>query len=321
MRRRWVRIVAILVGILAVLLVALLVALRITAPTVDVGAPQERKPVPASWLMSEDTPAARPGTSSPESSVQTSSATVAASDDRPAPFATTGALAFYGRGRPFGEELYEIRLDADGLTLSSTGQFRFRAVVATLRVAFEQRLEADDRLIPTRYEAAFDAPLGFDRRVSAEITDGVARIASGNAERAIDVDGDAVILGTFATYALLPVLFPLRERDGMASFDVLALGGPPGTEEETSNLPPMSVERLAPIRILSEEQTIVVDAYLVESTLGESLLLAKGREFVALVAGTSDESLAVYRSDFFPDGFEILDRVDRLPSLSASTVP
>jgi len=320
MRRRWVRIVAILVGILAVLCVGLVVALRLTAPTVDVGAPQERKPVPASWLASEDASAAQPAPSPPEPSVQTP-ATVSASDDRPAPFATTGALAFSARGRPFGEESYEIRLDAAGLTLSSTGQFRFRAVVATLRVAFEQRLEADDRLIPTRYEAAFDAPLGFDRRVSAEITDGVARIVSGNAEQAIDVDGDAVVLGTFATYALFPVLFPLRERDGTASFDVLALGGPPGTEEETSALPPMSVERLAPIRIRSEGQTIVVDAYLVESTLGGSLLLAKGREFVALVAGTVDEPLTVYRSDFFPDGFEILDRVDRLPSLSTPTVP
>jgi len=67
----------------------------------------------------------------------------------------------------------------------------------------------------------------------------------------------------------------------------------------------MRMTRLPDVVILVGTQTLTVNAYAILSTLGDSLLLAKDREFLALLAGTEDEAFFVYRSDFFPDGFEI----------------
>jgi hypothetical protein len=305
-RRRWPRILLILFGGLVVVAAGLLVALHLTSPPrLDVTQPG--RPLPDDWLVAEEGPDA-----------VSSEADPAAFEAPDSGFVTLGQLAFYGRGRPFGVERYEIRGDGDSVVLSSTGEFRFSAVVTTIRVGFEQRLETDARLAPTSYEATFDAPLGLGRKIETVIANGVARTTSAGEEAVSPVGADTVVLGTFGTYALLPLLFPERERDGFASFEVLFLGGPPNGEEDIATR--VTVERVSPVGLLAEGLRIDADAYIVSSPFGETLLLAKGGELLALLAGGGRETLAVVRSDFFPDGFELvdpasLDRIGPLPSV------
>jgi len=315
-RRRWVRIVVGIFALLVILAGGLLLAFRLTSPPAS--APLQasaRRELPREWTVPKEP-------SQPPVSTQTPSTSTADAIDRPEVFSTTGTLVFYGDGRPFGQEIYEIRIADRGATVVSTGEFRFKALVATIRIAFEQRLEADENLSARRYEAVFDAPLGMNRRLRADISDGVARIASNDDETEVPVNRETIVLGTFATYALLPTLFALRDRDGLATFNVLSLGGNPhqeGTDGE--DLPRMTMERTSPVRIRVDGVTLQVDAYAIRSSLGESLLLAREREFLALIASSEEGSLAVYRADFFPDGFELASEDDLAIGLPLTKVP
>jgi hypothetical protein len=71
----------------------------------------------------------------------------------------------------------------------------------------------------------------------------------------------------------------------------------------------MTIERAGTASLRAGGILLDADRYLVSSGLGESELFARGDEFLALRAGTEDESLLVYRSDFFPDGIEIVDAI------------
>jgi len=118
------------------------------------------------------------------------------------------------------------------------------------------------------------------------------------------------VLVTFSTYVLLPRLASLRREDGQATFDVLVFVGPPGrgpSDADTDSLPIMTVERVGTAFLRTSDLRLEVDRYLVTSDLGESELYARGDEFLALHAGDSDDPLWVYRSDFFPDGIEVVN--------------
>ncbi|MGB2983850.1 MAG: hypothetical protein WBC63_08345 [Candidatus Bipolaricaulia bacterium] len=306
MRKRWKVVLLIVMGVLALVVGGLLLALRLSSPPLSVSPiSAERKDLPEAWLVPDDPSAfdaSEDRTSEPPSSV------VDDPTDDSASFSTSGTLAFVGDGRSFGEESYELVIADDAMTLTSFGHFRFKVLVATINIAFEQRLVGDGDLRPSLYEASFDAPLGFDRTVHSEIADGRAVILSGGEHSEIELDVDrAFVIGTFGAYALLPVLFPLREEGGIASFDLLVLGGPPNQEDQGPDaVPRMTVERIPDVEIRVADAVLSVDAYVVTSGFGQSTLLAKEKEFLGFVSGDEEESLRVYRVDYFPDGFEIL---------------
>ncbi|MCX6094196.1 MAG: hypothetical protein NTY63_05150, partial [Candidatus Bipolaricaulota bacterium] len=209
----------------------------------------------------------------------------------------------------FGEETYELRIAEEGTTLTSRGRFWFKVVLATVRVTFEQTLEADSNLRPTLYVAQFHAPLGMDRSIRAAGAGDRFLVERSGKEEEIEIDRDRVItLGTFSTYALLPLLFALRQSAGSASFEVIMLGGPPSQEASAAAvaLPVMTVQYAGSAQLAAGESVLDVDRYRVSSTLGESDLYARGNEFLALHAGDEDNSLWVYRADFFPDGVEVV---------------
>jgi len=302
-KRRWIRVLAIVAAVALAVVAGLLITLRLTSPPpLGDGSSADPREIPESWLESEATPPQAAATSS-----QTPSDVATDTIPAPDPLSLTGQLTFYGGDRPFGEERYEITALEDSVILSSTGEFRFRALVATVRISFNQVLTTDSEFVPRDYRATFDAPLGFDRDVRSVIRDGVATTSSSGEETEAAVGEEVVILGTFSTYALLPILMAKRSEEEPAEFDVLALGGPPGGETTTqSGLPRMTVERLPQVEIRVDERSLTVDAFRVTSDLGDSILLAKDSEFLAFLAGEGEETLAVFRSDFFPDGFEIL---------------
>jgi len=314
-RRRWPWIVGTVAAALVVLLGALVLVLRFTSPPPLTPATDiEPADIPASWLAtSEDpievqsaseklSPGDEPGTAAVEPSGEADVESV----DARADFDTMGSIIFYGDGRAFGEEAYSLHIDAEGGALHSTGEFRFKVVLATIRVAFEQSLQLDADLVPLTYAASYDAPLGMGREFRIDVADRETSIGSGEAARVVTLTDRTVIQGTFSTYVLLPY-FMTREGDrDERTFDVLVLGGPPGSDQSTEALPTMRIEQPAQLTLLARGQEILVDGYIVRSDMGETLLLAKGAEFLALLAGGEDGSLAVIRSDLFPDGFELV---------------
>jgi len=317
MRKRWLLVLSIIVAVILVIGGGLLIALRLTAPALsDTPIATEQKELPTAWIEAESDPLL-----SSEAPLSESAATPLKSAPDALVFSADGTLAFFGNGRPFGEEAYELKLTEDAMTLRSRGRFRFRIVVATINVAFEQELVSDAALHPSSYRATFDAPLGQDREIESVFTGETALINEGGREKEIEVPESAFILGTFSTYTLLPIAFALHEENGVASFDVLVFGGPPDQEAEDEGSSWMVVERRAAMRIRANGQTLSVDTYAITSALGESLLLAKGLEFLAFVAGDDEESLLAYRSDFFPDGIEILEDSDRPATIPDSSVP
>ncbi len=228
------------------------------------------------------------------------------------PHVTTGKLAMVGDGKPFGEEAYELTITEDRATLTSSGRFWFKVVVATVHVTFEQTFEGEGDLTPVLYAAEFHAPLGFDRSVRATVEEDRVTVERSNDIEQIAIEPEKTLaLGTFSSYVLLPRLFGLRAEDGSASFEVLVFGGPPnqqaGSDGSNEGLPGMTIERAGTASLRAGGILFDADRYIVSSGLGESELFARGDEFLALRAGTEDESLLVYRSDFFPDGIEIVN--------------
>jgi len=294
-RRR--KIVVSILGGLVVAIGGLIAAFVLSSPSMtDLPIDVAPKEIPSSWV--------EPG----------ASATVEPDDtdaESPAvPYVSTGRLALVGNGKPFGEEAYELTIAEDRATLYSSGRFWFKVVVATVHVTFEQTFEGDGDLRPVTYTAEFHAPLGFDRSVRATVENDRVTVERSDVEERLTIEPERTFtLGTFSTYVLLPRLFALRREDGSASFEVLVFGGPPNQGSDDSaadDLPVMTIERAGIATLRAGEILLEADRYLVSSDLGESELFARGDEFLAFRAGDGDGSLLVYRSDFFPDGVEIL---------------
>ena len=296
MSRKRKIIISIIAG-LAVAVGGLVVAFVLSSPSMaDLSIAVEPKEIPVSWA-------------NPETSVDTESGDVEV-EMFAVPYISTGRLALIGDGKTFGEEAYELTITEDRATLHSTGRFWFKVVVATVHVTFEQTFEGAGDLRPVMYVAEFHAPLGFDRSVRATVEDDRVTVERSNDTEQFAIEPEKTFtLGTFSTYVLLPRLFALRHEDGSASFEVLVFGGPPDQGPDAAaedDLPVMTVERAGIASLRAGDVLLDADCYVVSSDLGESELFARGDEFLAFKAGDGDESLLVYRSDFFPDGVEIV---------------
>lgn len=285
-RRRAAWILVGVVGGIVLLAGGFLLAVRLTnPPPPEVHPPVAVRPLPPDW--GEDVP--------PPALPTTEEVPV-----RPN-WSSSGTLALEASGKAFGEEAYELDVSADGATLSSSGRFWFRIVVATLRVTFDQEWSGGPNLEPLRYTAHFDAPLGRSERLDASFAENRATVRRGSREETFDVVlNEAAVLGTFSTYALLPILFRQRATAGRAEFSALLFGGPPGSSAPAEDgLPRLVIEKAGTARLASGDVRVAADRYLVRSSIGDTELYARGDDFLLLTAGTSDRRLVVYRSDYF----------------------
>jgi hypothetical protein len=295
-RKRWTWILLGAFLLLSLLALAFVLVLHFTAPVPRGEEPTVAvKAIPLDWI---ELPAGPPAAEEP------------ATSSVPATWQSAGALVLTADGRSFGEEAYELSVSADGAVLESAGRFWFKVLLATIDVAFEQRWEGGADLETTLYTLHMDAPFGQGQDV-AGASDGDRFVVRHNRdETSVSIAPErTVILGTFSTYALVPLWFEQRQQGGVASFDVLLFGGPPGAAPapEDGGLPQVLVERGGAATARGDGLLIEVETYRLRSPLGDSVLYAKGREFLALVAGTPDRPLLVYRSDYFPQGFSVVD--------------
>ncbi len=302
-RRTWKRI-ALFLGILLLLLscaaIILIVISSRTPPGEEV--PVETREIPSGWLVTppiqtESLPA--PGkieSLKPEERVQLPDKNV------------SGTLAIIGNGKQFGEESYELQVSSDrGVNMTSHGTFSFKVLFATVKAVFSQNISLDRNLRPNRYTLDINGPLGIgSRHVEGTVVGSVVHLTAGDEKEETQIGTDnPLVLGTFSTYAFIPLLFRLLEDGGVAKFQVIPLLGGKGKEDDPrKNDQPiiLRVQRagVAPITVGSHE--VLVDKYNLTSNVGNSILLAKGDEFLALIASSDKGSLIAYRSDYFPDG-------------------
>lgn len=300
------KLVILILGLVGVAIGGLILAFVLSSPSsTDLPFDIETKEIPLSWVDPDGSASEPPTAEAGDTSV-----------DSLAPYVSTGKLALLADGKPFGEEVYELTISDDRATLHSSGRFWFKVVLATVHVTFEQTFEGEGDLRPVMYVAEFHAPLGFDWSIRATVEDDRVTVERSNDTEQILIDPEKTfMLGTFSAYVLLPRLFALRRNNGSASFEVLVFGGPPnqgdGADSSDDGLPVMTVERSGTASLRAGDILLDVDCYHVSSDLGESELFARGDEFLAFRAGSGDESFLVYRSDFFPDGIEIV--VDSAP--------
>jgi hypothetical protein len=221
-----------------------------------------------------------------------------------------GTLVMVNKGKPFGEEIFELSKEGDEVMLRSNGKFWFKALVATITLKYDQVLQLDSYLRPLSLASTFDAPLGFGRETQAEFTGGRALVRSGDTvdEYAVDLER-AFVLGTFSTYAVIPLLYELREFEGEAGLETLVFGGPPNSDEgaETDGLPETRISRIEDGVIQFDGREMVVSQYEISGSMGTMTLYARGIEMLGLLAGDDEESMFVYRADYFEDGFTVMD--------------
>ena len=311
LKRRTKWIIGLAVGIPIALIVGVVLVLLLTSPNPDAElASIEIKGLPDAWLQeaSEVPVDLEPGAAgpAPEEEVRPSL------DDLALPI--SGTLVMQGDERPFGEETFQLILEGDRIVLRSDGRFWFKALIATITIAFNQVLVLDSELRPRVLTSTFDAPLGFGRSIHAEFENERAVVRSGDdvSEYAVELD-QAFVLGTFSTYAVVPLLYELRQSEGVVSFDVLVFGGPPNRDEEAvdDGLPEMRVEKIEDGTIRFDNQELTVSRYVISGDMGAMTLYARGVELLGLYAGGDEESMFVYRADYFENGFEVVDG-DRL---------
>lgn len=311
MKRRTKWILGLSIGIPVLLIAGLLLVLRLSSPNPELALSTiEVKELPDVWVDESSQPDRE---DSPELAAPIEEI---ASRPRIENFGLpiSGTLVMMGDDRPFGEETFQIVIEEDRVVLRSNGKFWFKALVATIEIAFDQVLLLDSDLRPRMLSSTFDAPLGFGRSMGAEFEDTRAIVRSGDdvTEYAVALD-QAFVLGTFSTYAVVPLLYELRQSEGVVSFDVLVFGGPPNRDEEDENngLPEMRVEKIEDGAIRFEDQVLIVSRFEVSGDMGTMMLYARGVELLGLYAGDDEESMFVYRADYFANGFEVVDR-DRL---------
>ncbi len=220
----------------------------------------------------------------------------------------SGTLAVMANGKQFGEESYELRISNDNrVHMTSRGTFSFKVILANVTASFSQDVSLDGELRPDRCTLEINGPLGIgNRRIEGVVVGNVARLTSGDRQDEIHIGtSHPLVLGTFSTYALIPVLFRLLEGEGTVKFQVIPLMSGRGKEDDagkTDQPSLLSATRAADAFIKTGAGEVIVDKYILASSIGNSTLLAKDDEFLALVASSSEGSLVAYRSDFFPDG-------------------
>ena len=307
MKRRTKLILWLSIGTPVLLIGGLLLAVRLSSPDPTLALSSiEIKELPEVWA--ED-PVPSDVIDSPEST-QPIAEVVAQPTIEAFGLPISGTLVMMGDDRPFGEESFTLSLEGEDVMLRSNGKFWFKALIATITITYDQVLQMDSHLRPGMLSSSFDAPLGFDRDMQAEFGNGQAIVRSGDdvTEFAVSLDR-TFVLGTFSTYVIVPLLYELRQSEGVVSFDVLVFGGPPNRDEEAvdAGLPGMRVQKIEAGAIRFDDQELIVSRYVVSGDMGTMMLYARGVELLGLLAGDDEESMFVYRADYFESGFEVVD--------------
>jgi len=303
-RRRWPWILAGIAATVILTIVALLLlSARLSPPPPEPSQPVELREIPAAWLAPE-----------PLSPPQTQGRSEAEPNDPDGERTFTGTLVFTSGGRPFGQETYTLRVsERGGIRLETSGVFSFKVLFATVRITFEQALQAKRNGQLVSYTLETKGPLGFgNQAIETRVENETAVIAQGDETRRVPIVPERTfVLGTFSTYAILPILLA-GHGDAPTTYEILMFGGPPGArrdEEGSGALPEMTVTGASTALLRIEDRELRAERYEIRSEMGPSSLLARDDEFLGLLAEGPDADLLVYRSDFLPNGIDLVEPI------------
>jgi len=315
-RTKWI--LGLSVGVPTILIVVVLLVLRLLSPNTELKlASIEVKDLPGVWT--QESPAIDVNETADDANDDASNEITIPIEGQDAEAVVlpptidafelpiSGTLVMVNGGKPFGEESFDLTREGDGVMLRSNGTFWFKALVATITLKYDQVLQLDSYLRPISLASAFDAPLGFGRKMQAEFSDESAIVRTGDDVEEFSVDLErAFVLGTFSTYAIIPLLYELRQFEGEVSLETMIFGGPPNSsgDAETEGLPETRISRIEDTTIQFDDRQLEVSQYQISGGMGTMTLFAHGVEMLGLFAGDDEESMFVYRADYFEDGFE-----------------
>ncbi len=248
--------------------------------------------------------------------------------EKPFTLPESGTLAFEANGNPLGTSEYEyVRLPDGRVQLFAQGEFTFKITFVEVSVKYRQQVVWGEDLKPVYYTAEFRGPLDFgNQKNTLTINGGTATVNNGKEDASVTLpDGPLSVLGMFSSYGFLVQLltedrleFPLntvfmgggRPQEGQGQ-------GQGGAQLQTFR---MNIEKLDPMIALVSNTEQTFERYAIQSadqpedetddSGGNFQLLVQDGRWVGLLgvsANSNEEGMfKVYRSDIFPEGFEIV---------------
>lgn len=236
----------------------------------------------------------------------------------------SATLAFEANGNALGTAEYQYSRLPDGrIQLFSQGEFSFKITLVEISVKYRQQVLWNEDLQPVYYTAEFRGPLSFgNRQTTLTIQQGSATLQDGKDEAVVSMpDGPFGILGMFSTYGFMAQAL-IQERLDMPLNTIFMGGGRPQEGEEGGNQGGaelqtflLNVAKLTPMIIKTSNGEFEVERHAIQSAddgeeSGDNfqILIYDGRWMGLLGVGNQEEDsmFKVYRTDIFPDGFEII---------------
>ena len=186
---------------------------------------------------------------------------------------------------------------------------------------FQQAIGWNEETAPEILSFKINGPLGvgnreFDIDFSPEEPYRTASIVTAESHEDVRLPhGELAVQGTFSSFAMLPYI--MGDRNEAEIQLIIANGfGPRNSAGATSN--EIVLDYLGQVLVRDEQQEIWVDEYQFapsdygsEAEKGSLRLLYIDNEMMGIYAKSTDEraeSFQVYRSDLFPEGFEIVSQ-------------
>ena len=236
------------------------------------------------------------------------------------PFEFSGTLGMRVDGKLFGEETYHLRRYESGqYELISTGYFSFKVVVVNTKFHFQQAIAWDKMLFPDKISFKLKGPLGVGNRNLnvAFMSDQPYRsavITSGSDESQVRLpDGPVAIQGTFSSFSIFPMLLHSENQLDLEIFISNGMGRSDGTAASSVDI---RILKTGIVSIRDDQTALEATEYMLirneggaDSQSGSLRLLYRENDFIGVYAETTDEranSFQVFRSDIFPNGFEVV---------------
>jgi hypothetical protein len=221
-----------------------------------------------------------------------------------------GTFIIEARGQRLGTESYTLERRENGdLYLQSNGTLHFKIAFFNIQASFVQVMTFTAQRRPTSYQLALSGPIGIgNRKVSASFGASGGMVDDGQHQIEIALPEEPfLLLGMFSSYAILPLWAQLEQSQKLK---VISLRGDrrDGDPEVWVLLEYVDRVQLRPVGAQADSQSLDAEEYFLKNEHLTVRLYLSGERLLGLENDRAerDESFRLYRSDLFPQGFEVL---------------
>ncbi len=224
-----------------------------------------------------------------------------------------GTLVIEARGRRLGTESYTLERQENGdLYLRSNGMLHFKIAFFNVQASFVQVMTFTAQRRPLSYQLALSGPMGVgNRKISAGFgasSEGI--VDDGQHQTKITLPEEPfLLLGMFSSYAILPFW---ARPDAPQRLKVISLRGDRRDGGAEIWVVYKGKARLRALHAGAEAHAVDAEEYLLTSERFTMQLYLSGERLLGLQGAETEraESFRLYRSDLFPEGFEVLSGHD-----------